>query len=153
MRTPLHRNICKLQLHTLLKFQKYRFCFVKNCKRSYLQILLSHAFLWLALSAFWWFFFIVMLNLASTLAFCLLAYTLTMQKWVLVQRKRGGGGHRLCQVTEERLDGRRRRRRGEISRVSGWRSEKSEWRWGKRNSERRSCGVSHGLPFSAPGWL
>lgn len=44
-----------------------------------------------AFSALWFFCFfqVVMLNLGSAVAFCLLAYTLTMQKWMLHAKVRG----------------------------------------------------------------
>lgn len=51
-------------------------------------------------------FFIVTLNLASTLAN--LIYLNRAEVGVLCSAW-GGGGHRFCQVTDERLDGRRRR--------------------------------------------
>lgn len=87
-----HCRTCKLHCILCCNFRNIDiFCEKVQLKRSYWQILVSLVFSWLARSAFWC-FFIVMLNLASTLAFCLLTYTLTVQKWVLCAKGGGGGG-------------------------------------------------------------
>lgn len=55
-----------------------------------------------------------------------------------MQGEGGGVGHRLCRVTYERLDGRRKKKQkeeGKASRVSGWMGKKRGQRHAPREQE------------------
>lgn len=81
-----------------------------------------------------------MLNLASAVAFCLLAYTLTVQKWVLCAEGRGGGRSFFAKSRMKDWMGGDGRRRNQKKKKKKGRNNLSQW----VEEEKESDGVFQG---------